>query len=101
MKTVNLTALFAGQASPPVAIDLLAACPGCEFVVMAPRIQAPATCWRGHSDILLIDEDMISRDGAAAVHAIHACYPTLRKLLLADHDQYECVGRRSRRAYTG
>ena len=93
MKIINLTVICAGDETYPGCIDLLEDCPSIN-VIARPGGLSEAGTWvaLGRSDVLLIDETLLEREGYDAVRDIHASFPSLKSLMIIENgSQQEMV----------
>jgi DNA-binding NarL/FixJ family response regulator len=86
MKKINVTIICAGPEEYPGCADLLESCP--EINIVACPAGLHTTQLRlalGRSDVLLLDDAVIDRDGFEAVCALHASHPLIRTLLISEN----------------
>jgi DNA-binding NarL/FixJ family response regulator len=87
MKKINITIVIAGKEDYPGCADILATCP--EFhVVACPTGLYEAAAWTAisQSDVVLLDEAVLERDGVETVRRICDSYPLLKLLLLMERE---------------
>jgi DNA-binding NarL/FixJ family response regulator len=85
MKIIKVSITGAGEEEFPRCRDLLETCP--EISVLAhPGGLLEAGIWMslGRSDILILNESVIKRDGVDAAYELHASYPSIRSLLVIE-----------------
>ena len=93
MKIINITVICVGDETYPGCIDLLEDCPSIN-VIAQPTGLSDAGAWGavGRSDVLLIDEALLEREGHDAVRDIHASFPSLKSLMILENkSQQEMV----------
>ncbi len=87
MKKINITIIVAGKEDYPGCADILLTCP--EFrVVACPTGLYEAAAWTAiaQSDVVLLDEAVLERDGVETVRRICDSYPLLKLLLILERD---------------
>ena len=87
MKKINLTVICVGDESYPGCIDLLEDCPSIN-VIARPTGLYESGAWvaLGKSDVLLLDEALLEREGHEAVRDIHESFPSLSSLIVLENE---------------
>jgi DNA-binding NarL/FixJ family response regulator len=92
MRKINITVFIAGKEDYPGCVDILGAFP--EFRVIArPAGLYDPDAWLAisQSDIVLLDETVLERDGVEIVRRICDSYPLLKLLLILEQNDDERV----------
>lgn len=87
MKRINITVVCVGDETYPGCVDLLEDCPSIN-VIARPTGLSEAGAWvaLGRSDVLLLDEALLKREGYDAVRDIHASFPSLKSLMIVENE---------------
>ena len=86
MKKINITVICVGDEAYPGCIDLLEDCPSINIVARpAGLTEAGAWVALGRSDVLLLDEALLEREGHDAVRAVHDSFPSLSSLIILEN----------------
>jgi len=83
MKKINVTFICAETESYPGCADLLYSYPEVNVVALPTSLSGPAV-WKAlaRTDVLVVDESVVLRDGLEAVRLVHTCYSGLNILLV-------------------
>ena len=86
MKIINVTIICAGEEEYPGCGDLLEGCPGISVVANLTGLSETGT-WAAleQSEVLLLDETALERDGIEAVRMLRDSYPQLKILLVLEN----------------
>jgi DNA-binding NarL/FixJ family response regulator len=88
MKKINVTYVCAADEEYPGCADLLYSYP--EVEVIARSTSLVGTVIRpalSRSDVLVVDESVLTGDGLRAVHAVHTTFPGLNILMVYEKDK--------------
>jgi len=87
MKKINVTIVCADSEEYPGCADLLFSYPIVK-VIAQPTSLLGATTWKmlANSDVLVIDDSILQREGVGAVQSIHSSFPRISILLV--HDKF-------------
>ena len=87
---IPVTIVMPERQQYPTCRDMLELCPEIEIIACPDSLLDSAT-WQalGQSQVLLLDEAVLDRDGAGALQTIHASYPDIRPLLVVEQDSLE------------
>ena len=87
MKNIKVTIMCERMEEFPRCSDLLASCPAVSIIAQPESIDA-AGAWMaiGRSDILILDEAALERDGLDWVRDLQATQPSVRSLLVVENN---------------
>lgn len=87
MKKINITVICVGEEAYPGCVDLLEDCPSIHVSARPDGLnEAGAWVALGQSDVLLLDEALLEREGHEAIRDIHAAYPYLKSLMIIENE---------------
>ena len=85
MKKIRIIIIFSGAEEYPGCGDIIATCPEFEIVARHSTLLS-ADVWQdlGRSDVVLLDELVVSESGGEAIREVHECFPFARTLLIME-----------------